>query len=231
MDRPADKVPRKQIDPERRAAIGRERRARTRARIIAAAFDIFGDENGLFARIEDVVDLAGVTRATFYNHFAGMVELREALTREVTHDFLMAVTRTINQLPDPRLRSAVAVRFYLRRARKDPKWGWSMLNMSASGLIFGAETYRQAQRTLEEGIASGHFPIKSASLGRDILLGTALAAMGSLVRETMPEDYPEIVAGHILAALGVPLDEARAIARQPLPPLLAEDTAPTTMPA
>ena len=224
-------VPRKQIDPERRAAIGRERRARTRARIIAAAFEIFGDENGLFARIEDVVDLAGVTRATFYNHFAGMVELREALTHEVTHDFLMAVTRTIAQLPDPRVQSAVAVRFYLHRARGDRKWGWSMLNMSASGMIFGAETYRQAQRTLSEGIASGHFPLGSAELGRDILLGTALAAMGSLVRETMPPDYPEIVAGHILAALGVPLEQARDIAHQPLPPLLEQAGAPISTPA
>jgi hypothetical protein len=35
------------IDLERRAEIGRERRARTRARIVAAAFDLFGDENGL----------------------------------------------------------------------------------------------------------------------------------------------------------------------------------------
>lgn len=214
-------TPRKQVDPQRRAEIGRERRARTRARIIAAAFDIFGDENGLFAHIEDVAKGAGVTRATFYNHFAGMVELREALTHEVTHDFLMAVTNTILQMPDPRHRSAVAVRFYLHRARKDRKWGWSMLNMSASGMIFGAETYRQAQQTVSEGIEAGSFPIRSPEIGRDVLLGTALAAMGSLVRDNMPADYPETVAGYILFALGVPFEEARAIAHLPLPDLSA----------
>ena len=91
---------RKQVDPERRVEIGRERRARTRAKIVAAAFDVFGDEKGLYARIEDVADKAGVTRATFYNHFTGMAELREALTFEVTHDFLNAVTKTISQMPD-----------------------------------------------------------------------------------------------------------------------------------
>lgn len=211
---------RKKVDPARRAEIGRKRRAQTRAKIIAAAFDIFGDENGLFARIEDVVEKAGVTRATFYNHFAGMVELREALTHEVTHDFLLAVTNTLSRMPDPRDRSAVAIRFYLNRARKDKRWGWSMLNMSASGYIFGTETYRQAERTIQEGIDDGVFPIISSELGRDILLGSTLAAMGSLIRHKMPADYPEAVAGYILHALGVPYEEARAIAHQPMPVLL-----------
>jgi len=180
---------------------------------------VFGSPDGLFARIEDVVDLAGVTRATFYNHFTGMLDLREALTHEVTHDFLLSVTRTIARMPEPRTRAAAAVRFYLERARGDKRWGWSMLNMSASSLIFGAETFAQAQATVAEGIEAGDFPIISAELGRDILLGTTLAAMGSLVREEMPDDYPRTVAGYILLALGVPFAEAKRIARLPLPPL------------
>lgn len=210
---------RKQVDPERRLEIGRERRARTRAKIIAAAFDVFGDEAGLYARIEDVAEVAGVTRATFYNHFSGMAELRDALTYEVTHDFLNAVTHAISQMPDARDRSACAVRFYLRRAQTDRRWAWSMINLSASGLIFGAETFRQAEQTVREGVDDRAFPLPSVELGRDLLLGTTLAAMSSIVRGTMPADYPEAVAGYILFGMGVPFDEARACARQPLPPL------------
>jgi hypothetical protein len=60
------------VNPERRAEIGRERRARTRAKLIAAAFEIFGEENGLYARIEDVCAKAGVTRTTFYDHISGL---------------------------------------------------------------------------------------------------------------------------------------------------------------
>lgn len=208
------------MDPARRAEIGQERRARTRAKIIAAAFEIFGDENGLFARIEDVVEKASVTRATFYNHFAGMVELREALAHEVTHDFLVAVTNTVLQMPDPRARAAVAIRYYLRRARDDRRWGWSMVNMSASGLIFGAETFRQAEQTIREGIEARALSIPSAELGRDILMGTSLAAMGSIIREDVSQDYPESVAGYILFALGVSFQDAKAIAHQDLPVLV-----------
>ena len=204
---------------DRRAEQGRQRRARTRAAIIAAAFAVFGDENGLYARIEDIVEKAGVTRATFYNHFTGMAELREARTHEVTHEFLDRVTGTLDTLPDPREQSAVAIRLYLKRARSDPQWGWSMMNMSASGAIFGRETHDRAEGTIAQGMAAGVLRIPSAEIGRDILLGATLAAMGTIVKGGAPDDYPETVAGYILCGLGVDFDEARRIACLPLPAL------------
>lgn len=211
----------KTVNLERRAEIGRERKARTRAAILAAAFDIFGDEKGLFARIEDVADSVGVTRATFYNHFSGMEELRDALSHEVTHDFLAAVMNTFMLLESPAERAGVAVRLYLHRARENHRWGWSMINLSASGVIFGAETNRQAEMTIQEGMESGCFIIPSSKVGRDILLGSCLAAMSSITREeTEDPDYPETVAGYILFALGVPWETAREMAHRPLPPLL-----------
>lgn len=217
--RAAKRLARRQVDPERRAALGRERRTRTRAKIIAAAFEILGEERGLYSRAEDVAAKAGVTRATFYNHFAGLADLREALSIEVTHDFLGAVTRAISRLPDARDRSALAVRFYLRRACADPRWAWSMINLSAASPIFGAETFGQAERTVCEGMEEGVFRLPSAQLGRDLLLGSTLAAMGSIVRGGVPDDYPEAVAGRILLGLGVAPDDALARASAPLPPL------------
>lgn len=207
------------VNQERRAEIGRERRARTRAKIIAAAFEILGEENGLYARIEDVAEKAGVTRTTFYNHFSGMAELRDALSYEVTHEFLLQVIQISTTLPDPRDQAAIAIRYYLHRARTNPRWAWSMLNMSANGLIFGAETYRQAEQTVIDGIKAGVFPIPSSELGRDIIMGSALAAIGAMLRQKLPDDYPEAVAGFILMGLGVPYEKAHQCAHAPLPAL------------
>lgn len=184
---------------------------------------MFGDEAGLYARIEDVAQKAEVTRATFYNHFNGMAELRDALTFEVTHDFLEAVTDAISQLPDARDRSSCAVRFYLRRAATDRRWAWSMINISAAGLIFGIETFRQAEQTLREGVKEGVFTLPSVELGRDLLLGTTLAAMASVVRGDVPEDYPETVAASILFSMGVPFEQAQKCTQAPLPPLEPRD--------
>ncbi|MCP5397157.1 MAG: TetR/AcrR family transcriptional regulator [Sphingomonadaceae bacterium] len=200
-----------------RTGAGRDRRARTRAKIVAAAFELLGSEHGLYTRIEDFAQAAGVSRPTFYNHFAGMEELREALSYEVTHDFLTAVTETISANPDPCWRAATAIRFYLHRARTDQRWAWSMVNLSANGLIFGAETYRQAERTVEEGMAAGVLAIPSSALGRDLILGSTLAAIGAMLRQDLPEDYPEQVAEHILLGLGVEPGVARDVSRAGLP--------------
>jgi len=212
-------VERYDINLERRAEIGRERRARTRAQVVAAAFELFGEEGGLYVRIEDIAAKAGVTRATFYNHFAGMAELRDALTYELTHDFLTAVSLTILELADPRAKAAVAFRFYLHRARADRSWAWSILNMSANGVLFGAETQRHAQETVREGMEAGVLSLAVSELGRDLFLGTAIAAIAAMLRENLPGDYPELVTEHILRGLGVPVEEARGFARMPMPRL------------
>lgn len=204
----------------RRVEIGQERRAKTRARIIAAAFDLFGDEDGLYARIDDIAARAGVTRATFYNHFGGMADLREAVSYELTHDFLVAVTNTVSAMDDPRKRLSIAVRFYLKRARKDSRWAWSIINLSANGILFGAETYRQAEITVAEGMDSGDLDVSDSRIGRDLILGTSLGAISSILRDNMGADYPERIVEHILLGLGVEAEEAREIGECKMPALL-----------
>lgn len=212
------------IDNQRRAEIGRERRARTRAKIIASAFSLFGSEEGLFTRVEDIADHAGITRATFYNHFFGMPDLREAVTYEVTHDFLVAVTDTVLQLEDQRERASAAIRFYLNRAREDRQWGWSMINLSANGIIFGAETRKQAEQTVVEGMEAGRLDVPNSMIGRDIIMGSALAALTSMLREDPGPDYPVQITAQILVGLGVELESAAEIAARPLPPLFKSQT-------
>jgi AcrR family transcriptional regulator len=206
-------------DKARRLELGRRRRAKTRAKVIAAAFELFGEEDGLHARIEDVSRRAGITRATFYDHFSGMAELRDAVTYEVTHDFLTSVTNTVSRLPDPRERISVAIRFYLHRVREVPGWGRSMINLSANGIIFGAETFRQAEMTVADAMAANQLKIADRASGRDLILGTTIAAISTMLREERGGDYPEQVVTLILVGLGVAPDAAAGIAARPLPEL------------
>ncbi|WP_420138039.1 TetR/AcrR family transcriptional regulator [Sphingomonas sp.] len=190
---------------------------RTRARIIAAAFELLGEEAGLYARVEEVAARAGITRATFYDHFTGMAELREALTYELTHVFMIAVSEAAATLDDPRERASAATRLYLERVQRDRHWAWSMVNLSASGFIFGAETFHQAQTTIQEGIAARLLTIPEARLGRDLWMGACFAAMVSMLREEAAADYPRNVACRMLMALGVSSADAEEISNRPLP--------------
>lgn len=216
---PTETPRKRKVDGERRAEIGRQRRARTRARILAVMFEIYGRENGLYCRVEEVCEGAGITRKTFYNHFAGMEDLREALTWEVSHDFLMAVIASINTMPNAAQRAASAIRYYVERGRTDPRWAWSIVNLSAGGIVFGAETFAQSMRTVEEGIDDGEFSISSHLIGRDILMGTTLSALFTQLRQDTPDNYPAQVATAVLKGLGCSALVAERFATAPLPPL------------
>jgi len=209
----------KKTDLDRRAEIGRQRRAKTRSKIIDGAFRVFGQEGGLHAKIDDIVKEAHITRATFYNHFAGMAELLEAASYELTHDLRSAVISAATIISDPRARAATATRMFLHKARIDPSWAWSMINISSNGIIFGAETFKNARLTVQRGIDEGYFDVPDARVGRDLIMGTSLAAFGTMTREEVPVDFPDQVACRVLIGLGLDPELAKELVNRKLPDL------------
>ena len=75
------------VDPVRRAEIGREKRARTRAQLIAAANALFARQSVESVTVDDVVSEAGVAKGTFYVHFENLRELIAAVADELVRSF------------------------------------------------------------------------------------------------------------------------------------------------
>ena len=207
----------RKVDLERRAQIGQERRARTRGQILEAAFVLLGRERGLTTRVEEICAGARISNGTFYNHFDSLSALYDALSYDLNHDFNVAVSLILSGMPSAAERVGAAVRLYLERAVQDAQWAWAMVNISAGGPIFGAETHASAQRTAEEGIASGEFELTGPESGRDLQLGAGLAGMITQLKGPPSPDYASSVTRHILRGMGVPKDRVEAIITQPLP--------------
>lgn len=193
------------------------KRERTRKRIFEATFKLIGHERGLSVRIEEICAAAEVSRGTFYNYFSSMDELFQVLAVELSHDFNQAVVATLATIESSAERTNAAIQHYLKRARRDPTWGWAMVHLSAAGPFFGAESYDACQRTVERGIKSGEFDVPHVQEGRDLIMGTILAAMVSALRDGASRTQPRIIAHHLLRALGVPDARARQISESPLP--------------
>jgi hypothetical protein len=124
----------------------------------------------------------------------------------------------MGRMQDNAERTNAAMRYYLERARRDPLWGWAMVNISAAGPLFGTETFDHALHTVEAGIACGEFDLKDAEFGRDMILGTVFSSMRRLLRDGGPASVPETVARHILRSLGVAEARVEEIVTRPLPP-------------
>ncbi len=207
---------RRNINSIRRSEIGAEKRSRTLVVLLGAALELFGREDGRLTRIEDVCATAHVSRGTFYNYFPGMDALIRALSNHISEDFDSAVHAAFDTLPTFAERTCLAIRNYLRRAVEDPQWGWAMVNTSLGRPMYGEEIFRRVRETIQGGIDSGEFTLESADVGRDLLLGTGLAATLTLLQGRAPEHYAQAVAYRILLALGVAPAIAADLVNRPL---------------
>ncbi|MEU3297012.1 TetR/AcrR family transcriptional regulator [Streptomyces longwoodensis] len=196
---------------------GRARkRAETRLRLIRAAFELLGRPEGRHTQIEDVIRHTGVARGTFYNYFDSRDDLLDVMAYELNHGMDAAVARA----PDPATRTCWALRLYIRKAQRDPQWGWAMVNVGAAGQqVFGHDSFRNATETLQEGIASGLLRIASLQAALDLVTGTGLQAIHSVCRGQAGPTHAEDVTQAVLLGLGLHRSRVRRLLDSPLPSL------------
>ncbi len=192
------------ISVERRAQIGQEKRARTRADILRTAFDLMGRPEGHLTSVEEVYRESHVSRGTFYNYFSSLDELFDALRFEITHDLNDNVRSIIGQMKPGAERTMAAIRYYLSRTAEDPVWGWAMVHLNVSGPLFGKSSLEHTGRSIEEGIRVGEFQCPSPAVGRDLVVGTLFASMITILNGSEQPDYRELVVRQIMTGLGTP---------------------------
>ena len=196
------------------------KRERTRKKILEAAFGLIGNEKGLTVRIEEICAAARISRGTFYNYFTSLEQLFEVLAIELSHDLNYALVATWDETQSHAEGSHAAIQHYLNYARRDPAWAWAMVHLNAFGPTFGAEAWEACHRAIGKGIEAGEFDIPNATVGRDLMTGTVMASVRTMLRADGEPPEAGIVAYHVLRALGVPNARARAIAAKPLPDIV-----------
>lgn len=176
-----------------------------------------GHEGGRLATVDELIAAAGVSRATFYNHFDGREKLLEAVSFQLSHDFNSSLDRTLGPGADPAARAATWIRHYLHRVRAEPDWGWTLVNVSFSGSrLLGEESYNAARSNLEVGCETGVFKIADRDAVLDLTLGGVLAAAISILRGLVSPAHPEATAYAALRAYGVSEAKAKRLIDEPL---------------
>jgi AcrR family transcriptional regulator len=201
------------IDLARRAEIGRERRARTRAQILEATEILLAERPPEALTIDAIVDAAGVAKGTFYYHFQSIEELTAAVGAKLGESFdgLLAPARL--GLPDPIARLSFGLTKFLEKAIAEPLWARLVIQsaQAPTGVREGIRANLKAD--LAEAKAQGRLIVQDIELAADIVIGVWLeVARGTLERGAAPNLAGQIVDA-VLRALGATLPEARRSAR------------------
>jgi AcrR family transcriptional regulator len=197
------------IDLARRAEIGRERRARTRAQILEATEILLAERPPDALTIDAIVDAAGVAKGTFYYHFQSIDELTAAVGAKLGKSFddLLAPARL--GIADPIARLSFGLTKFLEKAIAEPLWARLVIQSAQvpTGVREGIRANLKAD--LAEAKAQGRLIVQDIELAADIVIGVWLeVARGTLERGAAPNLAGQIVDA-VLRALGAKQPDAR----------------------
>jgi AcrR family transcriptional regulator len=192
----------------RRAEIGRQRRAKSRAQIVEAARLLFTSRPIASVTIEDVTRQAQVAKGTFYSHFRSLDDLRAAVAAELSQRFEDLIDTNGLYAADPGAHIAAECAVFIGEAQRDPAWG-ALIACGARAFPTFASAARECLKTnLRLAQSEGRVASFSIEVGFDLVVGIILQAIRSASEARMsPADAKDVVQA-ILRALGVGTEEA-----------------------
>ncbi|BCX67585.1 MULTISPECIES: TetR/AcrR family transcriptional regulator [Pseudomonas] len=194
----------------------------TQRRIHQAAFRLFAEKGTLQVNILDLAQEAGVARGTVYSNIESMETLFESVASQLAKEMHERVSKSFNSLSDPAQRLANGIRFFIRRAHEDSQWGAFIHKFAMSNASLREMFSSQATTDLLSGLSSGRYRFQQEQL-LSVLTLISSSVLGSIFlvlegHRTWRESGSD-TAELVLRALGVPLEEAKALATVELPAL------------
>ncbi|MEU7826251.1 TetR/AcrR family transcriptional regulator [Catellatospora sp. NPDC049133] len=195
------------------------RKAHTRKKLVDAARVMLATDTAAQASIQEITDAADVGFGSFYNHFSSKNELFTAAVDDVLEELGELLDQLSVDVEDPALAFAQSVRLTLRVCRSRPQISAVLVRHGMSYVDSTRGLSPRALRDIQAGVASGRFTITEPRLARSAVAGAVLATLHlSLTDPGLVDDTAcDQLAEQLLRMLGVPPEEAHALANTPLP--------------
>ncbi len=125
-----------------------QRKLETRARLLAAGRQLFGDEGLYDSRIEDLTAVAGIAKGTIYGYFEDKEALVHAVVSEAFTDLLAHVSGAMGDMDDSRDRVERAARAHFEFFEENPDL-MRILHQVRGVLKFDRPQWRRLRLDLE----------------------------------------------------------------------------------
>ncbi|MER6632658.1 TetR/AcrR family transcriptional regulator [Streptomyces sp. NPDC000987] len=197
------------------------RRAETRQALVGAARQILAETGDTSVSIQAIAERADVGFGSFYNHFASKTELFDAAVVDALEEFGRTFDERLAGIDDPAELVAAGFRLSARMTGSHPELMQVLRRRGLGYLHTDNGLSSRARRDLASGIASGRFTAVEPAVALSALGGTLLSLLE--LKFSRPDLDGDEAASHlaemVLRMLGLSADDAREVARRPLPDL------------
>ncbi|MDX5365870.1 MAG: TetR/AcrR family transcriptional regulator [Alphaproteobacteria bacterium] len=201
------------------------RRERMRAILVEAGLRLFAKQGVDATTIDEIVNVAGVAKGTFYNYFTDRADIARAVAATVRHSMNAAVEEINRGIGDPAERISRGVRLFMAGVVLDPVKAAMLARLYESGASLDAHGNAHLLSDIRDGIAKGRIkvPGELAALHLVVAVGTigirhvldTIEAGGEGTEILRGEGYARQMAAVLLAGLGLAHDEVEEILARP----------------
>lgn len=196
-------------------------RVRTHALLVDAALRVFARKGTGAAAIHEIAAEAGVANGTFYNYFRTRDALLDAVSLRLAERLQAGISASSVAVTDAAERVAIGSRRFVLEALHDPIWGAAIVRVWSGSGALRERLAAPVRADLRAGRRQGRFAYASEAAAADLLEGAVLVGMRTVLDGRAGAGHASAVAALVLRGLGVPAATADAIARRPLPPIVA----------
>src|ERR1700733_5400083 len=158
-----------------RTRTGQARRARTRSKILSAAFELF-DKHGVDrVTVEDVRERAGLARGSFYNYFLTYEEMLKALAADIARQINTEQSERFDTVSNMAERIWSNLRYTILRGASDRSCSEILVRITPLVGPLNEEMRVHAERDLLMSVKRKAVDVPSAGVALD--LGYGLATM------------------------------------------------------
>ena len=188
---------------------GQNKRARTRGVLLDSGLEIFGQKGIINARLDDITKFAGMSNATFYNHFKDKDELVSAVAMSIALELVAAVEEKVVDLKDPAIRLVVSTNTVMRTALQQERWSYVLATaffLVPEGLI---DVGGYLKNNIDRGMAQGVFNTTCDEFQLNQLASVFISGLRELRKDNL--SIIDRTSENLLRLLGVTPAKASAI--------------------
>jgi AcrR family transcriptional regulator len=195
------------------------KRERTRRQLLRAALAVLHQRGVAGFAAQEVAARAGMANGTFYNYFPTREALLEALAGEFVESYSRHIDASYAHIEDGAERMAIGGRRYVLFALERPDWARLVIGLMDGGAPLLQRIAPFALRDLRMGLRQKRFRIASERAAMDLIAGTGLQAIRTVLAGAAGRGHASATATMVLRGLGMEYGAAAEVARRPLPPL------------
>ena len=186
--------------------------ARTRAKLMDAAAEVFAQQGFEAASVNEIARRADVANGTFYVHFKDKESIAAEVAARIGGDITGQIDHAMVDMHDAVERLSFGTRQFIEFGARQPLWGWVLIRSGSYLPAMRRQMETHLYADLERCRLQGRISVAVDAFLVDAIMAVVLSALSARLRGDAEEDAGSRASELILNMLNAPRSLAHEVA-------------------